>query len=71
MLQGNYKQAITIQDKLIKLHRAAFLEPNPCPIKYALSKLDLTENEVRSPLIAIDNETEKVMDEALRYAGII
>ena len=71
MLQGNYKQAITIQDKLIKLHRAAFLEPNPCPIKYALSKLDLTANEVRSPLIAIDKETEKVMDEALRYAGII
>ena len=71
MLQGNYQHAITLQDKLIKLHRAAFLEPNPCPIKYALSKLNLISNEVRSPLVAVDKETEKVMDEALRCAGII
>ena len=71
MLEGNYSNAIKIQDKLIKLHRAAFLEPNPCPIKYALSKLNLAKNEVRSPLVVVDSETEKVMDEALRYAGII
>ena len=71
MLQGNYQHAIKIQDKLIKLHRAAFLEPNPCPIKYALSKLNLATNEVRSPLVEVDKKTEKVMDEALRYAGII
>ncbi len=71
MLQGNYQLAITLQDKLVKLNRAAFLEPNPCPIKYALSRLNLTSNEVRSPLVAVDKETEKVMDEALRCAGII
>ena len=71
MLEGDYKQALEMQDKLIKLHRAAFLEPNPCPIKYSLSKLGLVNNEVRSPLVTVDKETEKLMDDALRFAGII
>ena len=60
-----------LQDKVIRLQRAAFIEPNPCPIKYSLSKLGLINNEVRSPLVKIDKETEKLMDGALRFAGII
>ena len=71
MLAGDYKAALEMQDKLIKLHRAAFLEPNPCPIKYAMSKLGLIKNEVRSPLVTVSKETEKIMDDALRYAGIM
>ena len=71
MLAGDYKAALEMQDKLIKLHRAAFLEPNPCPIKYAMSKLGLIKNEVRSPLVKVSKETEKLMDDALRYAGIM
>ncbi len=71
ILRGDYKTSLETQDKLIKLHRAAFLEPNPSPIKYSLSKLGLINNEVRSPLVTVDKDTEKLMDDALRYAGII
>ena len=39
MLQGDYNNALILQDKLLPLHRATFLEPSPAPIKYALSKL--------------------------------
>ena len=71
MSSGDYKKALMLQDKLLPLHRATFLEPSPCPIKYALSKLGKCQNEVRAPLVTISKETQKVMDQALENANII
>ena len=71
MSSGDYKKALMLQDKLLPLHRATFLEPSPCPIKYALSKLGKCQNEVRAPLVTISKETQNVMDQALENANII
>ena len=71
MSKGDYKKALVLQDKLLPLHRATFLEPSPCPIKYALSKLGKCQNEVRAPLVTISKETENVMDQALENANIL
>ena len=71
MSSGDYKKALMLQDKLLPLHRATFLEPSPCPIKYALSKLGKCQNEVRAPLVTISKETQNVMDQALKNANII
>ncbi|MSU88609.1 4-hydroxy-tetrahydrodipicolinate synthase [Rhodobacteraceae bacterium 2CG4] len=71
MLAGDYARALTYQDRLMPLHRAAFLEPNPCPVKYALSVLGKCENELRSPLVTVSEETQAVMDDALRHAGLV
>ncbi|MEM9794590.1 MAG: 4-hydroxy-tetrahydrodipicolinate synthase, partial [Pseudomonadota bacterium] len=35
-LAGDYTKALEYQDRLMPLHRAVFMEPNPCPSKYAL-----------------------------------
>jgi len=71
MLAGDYARALTYQDRLMPLHRAAFMEPNPCPVKYALSVLGKCENELRSPLVSVTEETQAVMDDALRHAGLV
>ena len=71
MSSGDYKKALMLQDILLPLHRATFLEPSPCPIKYALSKLGKCQNEVRAPLVTISKETQNVMDQALENANII
>ena len=71
MSNGDYTKALMLQDKLLPLHRATFLEPSPCPIKYALSKLGKCQNEVRAPLVTISKETQNVMDQALENANII
>ena len=71
MLEGNYDRALLIQDKLLPLHRATFLEPSPAPIKYALSKLGKCSNELRAPLVSINDNTKKIMDNALRHAELI
>src|ERR1700748_609338 len=38
-LKGDYRAALGLQDKLMPLHTALFLETNPAPAKYALSVL--------------------------------
>ena len=71
MKTGDYKAALTLQDKLLPLHRAAFLEPNPCPTKFALEFLGKCSGEIRSPLIEIEQETKDQMLSALDHAGLI
>ena len=71
MKSGDYARALALQDKLLPLHRAAFLEPNPCPTKYALEILGKCNNEVRSPLIEVSDKTKEEMLKALQHAGLI
>ena len=69
--QGNYTEALAIQDKLVPLHKALFLENNPGGIKYAASKLGLCRNEFRLPLVPISRSNEEAIDAALQHAGLL
>jgi 4-hydroxy-tetrahydrodipicolinate synthase len=71
MLAGDYRKALGYQDRLMPLHRAAFAEPNPCPTKYALSVLGKCSDEVRSPLVPLEDVTKERMRGAMRHAGLI
>lgn len=71
MLAGDYARAIAYQDRLMPLHRAAFAEPNPCPTKYALSLLGKCSEEMRSPLVPIEEPTRARMRDAMRHAGLL
>jgi 4-hydroxy-tetrahydrodipicolinate synthase len=54
---GNYKDAFATHQLLMPVHTAMFCEPNPCPVKYALSKMGKIKNCVRMPLIAISDNS--------------
>jgi 4-hydroxy-tetrahydrodipicolinate synthase len=69
--QGNYADALMLQDKLVPLHKALFLENNPGGIKYAVSKLGLCRNEFRLPVAPISEGNERAIDAALSHAGIL
>lgn len=70
-LAGDYGRALALQDRLMPLHRAAFAEPNPCPTKYALSLLGKCTEEVRSPLVPIEEPTRDKMRAAMQHAGLL
>ena len=70
-LEGDYAKALKLQDRLMPLHIAIFLEPGVVGAKYALSKLGLSRAEVRLPLTALSSETEAAIDDAMRHAGLI
>lgn len=69
--QGNYVEAISIQDKLVHLHKSLFIEPSPQGVKYAASKLNLCRNEFRLPLVPVAKSTEEAIDFALDHAGLL
>ena len=70
-LAGDYARALEYQDKLMPLHKAVFAEPGLAGAKYGLKVLGKCSDEVRLPLTNILPETEALMDDAMRHAGLI
>lgn len=70
-LAGDYATALEIQDRLMPLHKAIFLEPGLVGVKYAMSRLDLCSDEVRLPLVGVSDETKIAIDAGLRHAGLM
>jgi 4-hydroxy-tetrahydrodipicolinate synthase len=70
-LAGDYAKALAVQDRLFPLQTGLFAESNPSPVKYALSRLGHMSEEVRLPLVTVSDETRRVVDAALRHAGLI
>ena len=50
---GDYAAAIEIQDRLLPLHDALFVETSPGPVKYAVSKLGTLQALARSGSVAV------------------
>jgi 4-hydroxy-tetrahydrodipicolinate synthase len=70
-LAGDRDRAIELQDRLMPLHKAIFIEPGLCGAKYALSRLGRVKNTVRSPLVTIEAATAGQIDAAMQHAGLI
>ncbi|AGA64543.1 Dihydrodipicolinate synthase [Liberibacter crescens BT-1] len=73
MQRGEYHKALEYQDRLLPLHKALFIEPGVCGVKYALSRLGRKICfSVRSPMIAhLEPETIAAIDAALDHAGLL
>jgi 4-hydroxy-tetrahydrodipicolinate synthase len=70
-LAGNFKLALQLQDRLMPLHDALFVESNPGPVKYAASKLGLCNSETRLPLAPLTQASRKKVDDALSAVGLV
>ncbi|MCY3675904.1 MAG: 4-hydroxy-tetrahydrodipicolinate synthase [Paracoccaceae bacterium] len=70
-LQGDYQKALQIQDKLLPLHTAIFIEPGLVGAKFGLSVLGRCSEEVRLPLTPLAESTKQKIIEAMKSAGII
>jgi 4-hydroxy-tetrahydrodipicolinate synthase len=71
MLAGDWAKALDYQDRLMPLHRAAFAEPNPGPTKFALSLLGRCSEEMRSPMVPLEDPTRARVRDAMRHAGLL
>jgi 4-hydroxy-tetrahydrodipicolinate synthase len=70
-LKGDYASALKLQDKLMPLHTALFIETNPAPAKYALSLLGKCAELVRLPMVPIAEKTRAAVRDAMVHAGLI
>ena len=69
--EGDIKNAMAIQSRLISLHDAMFAESNPGPVKYAASLLGFGSAFCRLPLAPIAAANAEKMRIALRGLGLI
>jgi len=70
-LAGDYAQALKLQDRLMPLHHALFVETSPGPVKYAASLLGLCEAEARLPMVPVAESTRKAVRDAMVHAGLL
>ena len=70
-LKGDYASALALQDRLMPLHHAMFVETSPGPVKYAVSLLGLCTPEARLPMVPVVESTKKAVREAMIHAGLL
>lgn len=67
---GDAAAAKALDDRLQGLNEAMFLESNPIPVKWALSKMGLIGPGIRLPLTELDDQYHDDVRRALSAAGI-
>ncbi len=70
-LNGEYAEALRLQDRLMPLHTAIFLETGLVGAKYGLSLLGKCAEEVRLPLVGLSDGTKAAIRDAMVHAGLI
>ena len=70
-MAGDTQSAMQIQMRLLPLHKALFVEPNPIPVKWAAEKMGLCGGTLRLPMTTLTAGNQTVVEGALRATGLI
>jgi 4-hydroxy-tetrahydrodipicolinate synthase len=70
-LAGDYVRGMAVQDRLIPLHHAIFMEPGLAGAKCGLSLLGRGREEVRLPLLPVSAAAKTAIRQAMVHAGLI
>jgi 4-hydroxy-tetrahydrodipicolinate synthase len=70
-LAGDYHKALKLQDRLMPLHTALFVETSPAPVKYAVSLLGHCQADIRLPLVEPSDACKKQVRAAMVHAGLL
>ncbi|HEX6866770.1 MAG TPA: 4-hydroxy-tetrahydrodipicolinate synthase [Caulobacteraceae bacterium] len=71
LLNKDWETALYWQDRLIRLHKALFLDASPSPTKFALAHLGLCSEEARLPIAPCAEAVRPQVLDAMREAGVI
>ena len=70
--QGNLTQARQLHFELFELNQSIFVDTNPVPLKYMMARLGLLDSpELRLPLVPLDQDRAKMLDQVLVRAGLL
>jgi len=69
--KGDMARVTAINEELLPLHDAMFVETNPAPVKYAAELLGLCTAELRLPLCEVSDASKARIKAALTDAGLL
>lgn len=70
-LDGKADEARALNETLMSLHNAMFVEANPVPVKWALKRMGLCEEGIRLPLVELDTRFQPKVELALSGLELI
>jgi 4-hydroxy-tetrahydrodipicolinate synthase len=70
-MAGDAKRASSIHMRLLALHRQLFVEANPIPVKWAVSRMGLMGPTLRLPLVPLSDAYHAPLEAAMREAGAL
>jgi 4-hydroxy-tetrahydrodipicolinate synthase len=68
---GNTDLAVELNDKLMPLHEAMFIESNPIPAKWGVSQQGFIQNSLRLPLVPLSDEAQDHVRAAMITTGVL
>ena len=68
---GNTALAVELNDKLMPLHEAMFIESNPIPAKWGVAQQGFIQNSLRLPLVPLSDEAHDHVRAAMITTGVL
>jgi 4-hydroxy-tetrahydrodipicolinate synthase len=70
-IAGDRAKAMAIQLQLLPIHKHLFVEANPIPVKWAMTRLGLCGPTLRLPMTQLEAANAPVVEAALKAAGLL
>ena len=70
-LNGDAQQALAIDQQLLAIHDAMFVESNPIPVKWAVSQQGLINDAIRLPLTQLSQANQVKVIQALKAVSLV
>jgi len=70
-LKRDFSNALEYHDRLMTLHTSLFLETSPAPVKYAVSVMGLSSEELRLPMVPVSEETKDRIRASMTFIGVL
>jgi 4-hydroxy-tetrahydrodipicolinate synthase len=70
-IAGDAQRAMEIQLQLLPLHKALFVESNPIPVKWAVSRMGLIRGGIRLPLTGLTKPSQQALERVMQSTGLI
>jgi 4-hydroxy-tetrahydrodipicolinate synthase len=70
-LAGDFKKALALHDRLMPLHDVLFIETNPAPVKYAVSRLGFGTADMRLPMVPLSEASRRAIDQVLSQLDLV
>ena len=69
-LAGDTAGARALHQRMLPLMKNLFVEANPIPVKYSVSRLGYCRNELRLPLVPASEKCAALMEETMKDCGV-
>jgi 4-hydroxy-tetrahydrodipicolinate synthase len=70
-LAGDSEEAKRLNDRLMPLHQALFVEANPIPVKWAMHRMGMTGPHLRLPMTELADEFHQQLERAMSAVDAI